>query len=711
MQASHARLQNELTERQSKTNRLPTPPRASSYDHFAASTQPVALSRRSTLSNTTNTVHHDHSRIAAFYPYAGPPQPAEILQPVIPPMPERNQLHPPPSFRYPIMVPGAPASERIIPPSPRQRESFNVYVAPDPAPAPAPEPESASYSYNYTPMSYDHTTPRPPENRPAAATRSPYYYAFAPGAGYVQNPLPYSVSTTSVPNMTSSQPMPHTPQLQSQGPVHPDARTTEQAPRAFPSPEKTEPEQATSRTGNHSAVRLRRGSSSSAVAQTHRVDPGTSAAHSSSGLIDPALQPQPAAPVRATALAAPVAPRGNTSSEPSIASTWGTLASARASRSSGLSDLNLTGLPVNIPVESTLSSQFPSLEELNIANLPDFHFVTLSPGSQEDIRSPITLPGLLPGAVPDGRALAAPATNPQPRRGLQSTNGHSLTANAPHMIDRQNVVANQELEAGPSTSGLGLVGTPSSSRAQVAGQGDLQEVDRALLQHAAESRRRSHHSSSFDTRDRARSRSRSRVDGRPRDIDSANSARDRAFAPPLSLYRPSNGSSMPSPADRNTGPYAMLGPMEMTEPNGDRSRRRQSISHSIVDLASSLIPGSRRSGERGRKVGWADTANSDDDRRRYTVHTDAASTTHTRPRSRSRDPGHNSAALEVGFGSSSSDSVHNGSSLLLSFEPLGPGTSAATTSTGELTSIHAPRPRPSKRGGRELLKMFNSDQR
>lgn len=108
------------------------------------------------------------------------------------------------------------------------------------------------------------------------------------------------------------------------------------------------------------------------------------------------------------------------SPEPSLASTWGTVPSARSSRSSGLGALNLAGLPsastLNLTSGSTslASSHNPSLADLGLRNLPST--VTLSMRSYESL------------AI--GAAAGPAGSGPSPDQVLVTGDAHARTPRA-----------------------------------------------------------------------------------------------------------------------------------------------------------------------------------------------------------------------------------------------------------------------------------------
>ncbi|KAJ3554007.1 hypothetical protein NM688_g3328 [Phlebia brevispora] len=167
------------------------------------------------------------------------------------------------------------------------------------------------------------------------------------------------------------------------------------------------------------------------------------------------------------------APQGTENSNPpspSLVSTWGTVPSARSSRSSGLGDLDLAGFPSTMDLTTAVSSHNPSLADLNLVNLP-------SARSYESLGANSTAPdhvGTLDHRTSTPRAMPWDSTL---SNGADSTRSQVAPArdNAPNISNLP--------------GGLGLMFSGSSG-SLVSGQQDLDQVNESLRQLLSEERNR-----------------------------------------------------------------------------------------------------------------------------------------------------------------------------------------------------------------------------
>jgi len=224
------------------------------------------------------------------------------------------------------------------------------------------------------------------------------------------------------------------------------------------------------------------------------------------------------------------------------------------------------------------------------------------------------------------------------------------------------------LEPAPASTSLGLALTSSASaQQQVSGQDDLQQVNRSLMQLVAEARN-------------------SRRQSRPVSLASASDYAE--FRSESWEVRTQYVGATPGPDGRSVAQHPVESPSAAPSSAGRASR------HPISMQRQSTAPSTSQVGDYAR-------------RRRHSNVTFAAppplaasvsfhSERHVPPPTTgNREPRAPSPSMPQefgGFGQPSSGMLLDGSSLLLSMPPPGPDTSAATTSTGEPSSIRAPRP-------------------
>lgn len=360
--------------------------------------------------------------------------------------------------------------------------------------------------------------------------------------------------------------------------------------------------------------------------------------------------------------------RDAASPEPSLASTWGTVPSARSSRSSGIGDLQLTSLPgahAAMNFASRTVSHNSSMADLRLARLPDplastTSLVVDNESDPEDVGTgtPRVSSGraisLWPGAAPN--AASAVQGPPQSAEG---THAVASRARAPNGSGDSSRALDSALP--PSGLGLALSG-PNSSQQQVSGQEDLHHVNRSLMQLVAETRnsRRQSRRTSFSDVENFRSQSREALSQRVDPAQVPNERNIMRHADPDSF---ANGSVPDTHTDRMLGPRLRQDSLESRDSDTDLRRRRR---HSTVIVAPPMA--SSVSFHSERNVPHATVSNE------------------LSPRLQS------SSQIFGSLESTSHGPMLSSSSLLLSFAPPGPTTSAATTSTGEPSSIRAPRP-------------------
>lgn len=682
MRAEHAQFREELAKYKANPSVIPAhqatsermtyiyPPPATSYTPFSG------------FSNTANIAYPASGRNDTLYLRSDPSRPTEMSQNIPAaivkeePAPRSKK-----TTRPPIMIPGASASKKVIPPR------NNVQIVSPPTQYYEERRRSIYAAADVPPLSSrDHDTP---QAHATDESRSVYAQSIVYGSASSIGAASRTVSPPEIQSMAHIRPESAVGQLMlySQESQATDLNTgpsVEAAARALAVSSGEIETNETTWGHVHNALVLRSNASSSSLATTVATsDPATnaraSATTSASGSRnDLALV---SAPGRSAGTSAPVIPGRDAAStrRHSLDLSMGAVPTARSSRSSGLGDLQLTNLPAALASMDSVSqfapSRHSSMSDLRLARLPDLsdtYAVSLDDTDESDRDDPssdtprvssgraLTLwPGAAHTAAPSAQGppqSSAPAgTHVQPSRARPS-NGSGETSRAP--------------DPAPALAGLGLA-LSGPSQHQVSGQEDLHHVNRTLLQHAAAPRsqraRGSRRMSLSDSEDLAEVRSRS-WESRPQRVDTSRSMDDRSAArraDPAAAARPSGGppSASHTHADRDLGPQQRGGRSQSRgQDTSDTPRRRHSQMTTAPPIASSLSFHSERN----------------------VPHPTIAIELSPRPRSTSLDFGSFSRPAHTG--------ILDGGSLLLSFAPSGPTTSAATTATGEPSSIRAPRP-------------------
>ncbi|KIP09345.1 hypothetical protein PHLGIDRAFT_333860 [Phlebiopsis gigantea 11061_1 CR5-6] len=691
MRAEHAQFRDELAKYRSQYVPQVSSARSAYHDRPVTS-----MSRYSVPSNPVIPGYPGSARNPASHIYSEPLRPIDAFPAIVEddePAPRSKD-----SSRPPVVIPGASAAKKVIPPPPAPPRTRNsdyivspsVYVIPDPR-----QPTHATG--NGVPMSiYDQDTPRaavPNAVIPPRPQTPPY--GFVPGVGYVPR-------ASSPPQHIPAHAAPAEPAVgqlmlysQSSEPIDiTTGRTVEAAARAFAiSSGEVETRDSTwGHIGNSITTRSNVSTSSLAttVATTNRVPLTSSTTSASASFRSLAILAAPAGPARSPSPAASRPERRRVASpEPSLASTWGTVPSARSSRSSGIGDLQLTSLPAALAEMDFASrnvSHSSSMADLRLGRLPDASASAASLVNDNDSDSEDVGSGT--PRVSSGRSISlwpgATPTSASAIQGPQGADGTHASASRARFPDGSGDSSSRAAVPVLPPAGLGLaLSGPNSSQQQVSGQEDLHHVNHSLMQLVTEtrnSRRRSRRLSSSDVESSAGFRSQSR-EARLQRVGPAQVADEMGVVRRADPAPSANGSLPGIHTDRVPGPRMRHDPPQESRDASDadvRRRRRHSTMTAAPQMASSVSFHSERD----------------------VPHTAVAPELSPRSRSQSQH-----------FGSFDSTGgpppVLGGSSLLLSFAPPGPTTSAATTSTGEPSSIRAPRP---INGGhtRNIFALWNS---
>lgn len=687
MRAEHAQFREELAKH--RANPLVHSPQQATRDRPVTS-----MSRRSSHSQAPHPAYTTSARNGIAYLHTGSSRPIDPSPHISTVLEEVNSAARVRKVTRPsVVIPGAPEYRKIIPPMPtpyRVRDvtsptSAVVEARPSmPAPPSSSRPpmhatDSVVYAdaqqttHRHAPgpqtTPYEQDTPRAfvaPATIPDHL-HSPQY-GYVPGVGYVsRSPPPVARSPVeereNVQDESSDTPVAGL-LLFSQGPQPVDittGRTVEAAARNLRI-QSGEIETQQSTWGHvYNALVLRSNPSSLSLASTaadSAIQPNVSAAISPPTNLNGLGTLWP--PGRTSESPLPAIPRRSTTSpEPSAASSWGTVPSARSSRASILEDLSLMSLPGTIANTETASrhsaSRHSSISDLRLARLPDSVTDTVDDNSGSDRGTP--------------RQHSDRPIRPWP--GAELPQGLSQSSDDAHALASRvsRVHGPGDLSRAPepalTPAGLGLALTSSGASAQqVYGQDDLQHVNRSLMQLVAEARnRRSRPVSVASTDSFAEFRSES-WEVRAQYVDAARGSDDRPVAH-RPVEPPSSASSSGARADREPGPLQREDSLPSRASATENVLRRRHSNATVAPpppMASSMSFHSER-------------------------HAPPPSTGDPAPRPPSL---HRSQDFGT-FGQPGSVAL-NSDSLLLSMSPPGPNTSAATTSTGEPSSIRAPRP-------------------
>ncbi|EKM53231.1 uncharacterized protein PHACADRAFT_259441 [Phanerochaete carnosa HHB-10118-sp] len=676
MRAEHSQFREELAKY--RTNPQVYPVQQPSRERPDRSV--TSMSRRTSLSHSAHSVHSPSTRTDAAYLHSETERSIDTSPSISTVL---DEARPRRTTRPSVVIPGAPEYKKIIPPLPApftfrefnptsasinsrppmpppvsSRSSARV-VEPDLAMRPDVRQTSQRSAIEAQTSSYDQVTPRAPTI--PHHNRSPQY-GYIPGVGYVPTSPPGERSLVSEQDNTQT-PAAAGLMLYSQGSQQVDVtntRTVEGAARAM-AIQSGEIETHESTWGHvYHALVSRSNPSSSSLRTAHAdssLQPNASTPTSATSNLNGLGISSP--PGRTSGSPAPVIQRrSDASPEPSAASSWGTVSSARSSRASLLEELmSLPGAIANLDVVARPSaSRHSSISDLRLAGLPDptFGDAVDNDGSGRDTprlhsdRPIRPWPGSDPSLPPQGPSQS-------------SDNTYALASRVSLAHDSGDI--SRALEPASASAGIGLMlASSASTHQQVSDQDDLQHVNRSLMQLVAEarnSRRRSRPMSLASADDRAEFHSES-WEIRAQNVGAALGPDNGSVA------QRSAGSLNPAPSSgardgRDPRSALRQNTVSSTSQATDSARRRR---HSNVTFASPPPLTSSVSFHSERQV----LSPAIDDR------------VPSRPQNLGS------------FTQSSSSMLLDGSSLLLSMPPPGPSTSTATTSTGEPSSIRAPRP-------------------
>ncbi|KAI0685362.1 hypothetical protein BC835DRAFT_526649 [Cytidiella melzeri] len=666
--AEHAQLRAEVAKRQDKGIVPATSSHLHSLDvasHTGSARPSTFTSRRTQFSVATSGTRTSAARTNMTRAISEPLS-SMGMSPTIPEELDQAERKPAkkPS-RPPVLIPGAPASKKVIPPTPDSHRLSDS------------RRHSPSFTGTQDPFySSDDTTST--ESDEVAAhhrgmpTISTPQYGYLPGVGYVPiAPSPPSLSHE-LEGVSAGQLVLYNPE---HTPSEEQRSIAEQAAHSVhaSSHEELEPVVPSRRYfRSNAAANLNPSTSSVSTVSSsaHRSYASHSSASSSLSSLGLLADPRPAAQP-----ASRRGPHSTYSPEPSIAS-WGTVPSSRTSRSTSIRDLQLTGLPSNTTEldlsSGPSSSHNSSFTDLHLTRLPDMHSRNTSSHvvSRSDDGSDV-----LPVA-PRALTWEADVIPPQPDEGFYSasTSRHHRDRSSSRTRDAlDEVLTPRARHIPPETTSLGLSLSTSSSpsRRHVVRADDLHAVNQSLMRASSESRGTPHHrhlriASMSDAEDNPRAGSRARgshatrndnvqIDVRP-SAHRADGFRASSDYPATSTSR---GTFLVPHTDRISGPVQLPSVVQRSESHSDYNRQQRHSSLAFPYLNTGVpeneIP-----------------------------HRHARVTSGT---------GLNNIDHGPSFSAPSNDTLASASSLGLSIAPpSGPGASAATTSSGEPSSIRAPRP-------------------
>lgn len=579
--------------------------------------------------------------------------------------------------KHPVVVPGASLVKKIVPSAP---ESY-ITVHPgrrSPTFAGTRDPFSSSDDSNSSESDEVNGHRRGPP------TISAPQYGYVPGVGYV--PVAPSSAEIHDDNVGSQLVLYDPDQTSSQDQIpfvgrggvdtssfQPD-RNARITPQVYPD--------------GHRSRHVNSSSTSVETITTSEPDHYISHPSASSSLSSLGLLAQPPSSIRQSAHATPR--QGTHSPEPSIAS-WGTVPSARTSRSTSIRDLQLTGLPApvaDLDLPSQPSSLNSSLSDLRLTGFPDP--TSRSIPSHEVMRSDDG-DDVLPTRAVTWEDNVIP---PRPEEGPYSISAshrrrrEAAASRERRELDEVLTPRVRRISAEPISLGLSLSSSSTSSR-HPAGAPDLNAVNQSLMRAHSDSRATPRHA-------HFRIASASDAEGVPRSSSRQNNSIDSVQIAVQQTAHPANGShavrdgSLTSTSRRNSfvaphtdrisGPRQLPSAVQRSESHGDYNRHRRHSSLSFPYLSTGQpedeIPDRHARVTRDPGLNGVDHAHV------------GARTQHenTRPASIYSMSG-------PSFSAPGGDSLVVSGSLGLSLAPpAGPGASAATTSSGEPSMIRAPRP-------------------
>ncbi|KAI0087196.1 hypothetical protein BDY19DRAFT_307263 [Irpex rosettiformis] len=389
-------------------------------------------------------------------------------------------------------------------------------------------------------------------------------------------------------------------------------------------------------------------------------------------------------------------PRRETNSpEPSVAS-WGTVPSARTSIGTSIRDLQLTGLPAPVAdldlfsQPSPLRSSFGDLRLTGLPNASTRNSSLLEVARSDDGGDVVPTRGVTweENVIP-----------PRPEEGtysLSASHRRRREADAsrePEDLDEILTPRVRRTSAEPISLGLSLSSSSSSSRLHPTGTPDLNAVNHSLARTHSDSRATPRHrhfriASVPDVAGSPRTGSRPGV-SHAGDTDSVeiavrptshrhNGSHSRRDGSSTSTSR--RNSLMAPYTDRISGPLQLPSAVQRSESHGDYNRQRRHSTLTFPHLSASQLED--EISDRHGRVTRDSVLNGVDH-------------AHVAPRTQHENSRPASIYSMSGplFSGPSSDSLASTGSLGLSLAPpAGPGSSAATTSSGEPSTIRAPRP-------------------
>lgn len=660
LRTEHAQLRAELARRHSLSDALPASTHPSRTAHFATSSQVTTSSSRRPRSSTTtqSTGRHHHTT-------------RRDSDPIAEEFTESKPSVKAPSKLY-VIVPGAPASRKVVPTS---SASSRLSGHRDPF-------------YSLDDAAIDDVDHVSLQNANVPTIRTPPY-GFMPSVGYVHNqPAPSARAHDS--EGTAGQLVLYGQSHQIEPASQDDPRTprsTDVAPSLLIGASGEGAPIGTDWNYIGNAISQNPNMPTSSVAtiatagRSHRASRSISSSLSGLGLHATTSSSGRQLTQGGARADAP-------SPEPSMASSWGTVPSHRTSRSASVQDLHLTGLPAamdELDLSSGPSTGNTSLADLRLTRLPDLATDNASlPGPASSFHSADVAP-VTPRALTWHTDVISQAENAT-HSVLPSGRPHAdyrargTTADLDVLTPR---IRHSSTEV--TTLGLSLSTSNNTSRLHISGANDLNQVNRSLLAAASESRvrasqrRHSRAVSMSDAEDYSASEPRVRVDhsGNSDNVQSDNHT--SIHRPPAASHRSSfsSGTNIVVPhTDRISGPPQLPSASQPRESHGDRNRQRRrssvTASHSSAVSSRDIYDVRQPSPEviRQASMGYA------------------PSFSHSQNQSRPASV----YPLQASSSMHSNSSVGSGSSLGLSIAPPGPGASAATTASGEPSTIRAPRP-------------------
>ncbi|KAI0343765.1 hypothetical protein BDW22DRAFT_1207233 [Trametopsis cervina] len=672
--AEHAQLRAEVA-RHHRRNHFPSQP-PSSANRYAGrpSTSLSAATHFSALTNGTRISANMARTISE--PLMGMDIPAIIEEDIA----EVERKPAKKVSRPPVLVPGAPATKKIVPPPPSMRGS--IYTSRHSQSFTASRDLAYSSDDGGSTESDEVVSQR--RDPPVIAVPN---YGYVPGVGYVPASLAQGEPRRDSEDGAVGQLVLYTPSQRHDAipfcpPEHASIASSEEAVRlpgpswlrTIPSPSSATSMSYTGRSNNNSHF-----SASSSL--------------SSLGLLAPSPGPQ-SPPIPTSTRASP---------EPSIDS-WGTVPTAHTPGSTSVWDLQLTGLPalmsdIDLSTEPS-TSRNSSFADLRLTRLPDASSVDSFQRERGTLRSQPSGSSVALSVPP--RPSSPPAPVVPPRYGDAppvSTASRQRRSDEFHPSRSEEILTPRAGHIAPEPISLGLsLSTPSHQVRDVHGSDAWYRPPTRNDRDPRDYSHRLHSRTSNVTGHRSRSSSRTRDMG---NVDNVHiDIRTRAHrADETGTDRPSastaRGSTFTPHTDRISGPRQLPSAHHQRESHDDhnRQRRHSSLSHSYLNNSTAgEIPDHHSRVTRDHSFNTSDHGPSGP----------------RSPQHETRPSSIYSLRINPGSSAPSSDMLASASSLGLSFvPPAGPGASAATTASGEPSAIRAPRPVNGSHSGSSFFAMFD----